>query len=113
MEQNYQYTADYTIEKLQECLTELKKIKLDNAGPPSQNEKLKRELGIFNPDDIPVRKVKLVYNQSLFLNKVLIIKMFVQPQINGVDKKRKPINADQIHSSPEQDSQRQGEWTRL
>ncbi|XP_029344086.1 USP6 N-terminal-like protein isoform X1 [Acyrthosiphon pisum] len=91
LEQNYQLTADYTIEKLQECLVELKKNKLDNAGQPSQNEKLKRELGIFNPDDIPVRK-----------------KMFFQPQINGVGKIRKPINADQIHSSPEQDSQRQG-----
>lgn len=86
LEQNYQLTADYTIEKLQECLVELKKNKLDNAGQPSQNEKLKRELGIFNPDDIPVRK----------------------PQINGVGKIRKPINSDQIHSSPEQDSQRQG-----
>lgn len=39
--------------------------------------------------------------------------MLFQPQINGVGKIRKPINADQIHSSPEQDSQRQGEWTRL
>jgi len=60
LEQNYQHTADYTIEKLQECLIELKKYKLDNAGLPSPSEKLKRELGIFNPDDIPVRKVKLV-----------------------------------------------------
>lgn len=57
MEQNYQHTADYTIEKLQECLVELKKHKLDTAGPPSPNEQLKRPLGIFNPDDIPVRKV--------------------------------------------------------
>lgn len=57
MEQNYQHTADYTIDKLQECLIELKKNKLDNAGPPSSNEQLKRELGKFSPDDIPVRKV--------------------------------------------------------
>lgn len=62
MEQNYQHTADYTIEKLQECLVELKKHKLDTAGPPLPNEQLKRPLGIFNPDDIPVRKViKLNY----------------------------------------------------
>lgn len=59
LEQNYQHTADYTIEKLQECLVELKKNKLDTAGPPTQSEQLKRELGIFNPEDIPVRKVKL------------------------------------------------------
>lgn len=59
LEQNYQHSADYTIEKLQECLIELKKNKLDNAGLPSQNEQLKRELGIFNPDDIPVRKVSI------------------------------------------------------
>lgn len=69
MEQNYIHTADHTIEKLHECLVELKKNKLDNAGQPSQNERLKRELGIFNPDDIPVRKVKLVCSQSLFSNK--------------------------------------------
>lgn len=62
MEQNYQHTADYTIEKLQECLVELKKHKLDTAGPPSPNEQLKRPLGIFNPDDIPVRKVIKTYN---------------------------------------------------
>jgi len=61
LEQNYLHTADQTIEKLQECLVELKKHKLDSAGQPSQNERLKRELGIFNPDDIPVRKVKLVF----------------------------------------------------
>jgi len=91
LEQNYQHPADYTIEKLQECLVELKKNKLDNAGPPSPNEQLKRELGIFNPEDIPVRK----------------------PQINGVEKIRKPVNNERVNSSPEQDSQCQGEWTRL
>jgi len=82
---------------------------------------LKRELGIFNPDDILVRKVELInyylqykINILKFVVKYYIItKCLFQPQINGVGKKRKPINADQIHSSPEQDSQRQGEWTRL
>lgn len=70
------HTADYTIEKLQECLVELKKNKLDNAGQPSPNERLKRELGIFNPDDIPVRKVKLVCSQSIFYNKIRMLKMY-------------------------------------
>jgi len=37
----------------------LKKCKLDSAGPPLPNEQLKRPLGIFNPDDIPVRKVNI------------------------------------------------------
>jgi len=91
LEQNYQHSADLTILKLQECLVELKKNKLDKAGPPSPNEELKRELGIFNPDDIPVRK----------------------PQTNGAEKIRKPINNDGVNSSPEQNSQCQGEWTRL
>lgn len=68
MEQNYQYSADYTIEKLQECLVELKKNKLDNAGPPSSSEQLKRELGKFNPDDIPVRKVLHIPSLLLFCN---------------------------------------------
>lgn len=36
-----------------------------------------------------------------------------QPQTNGVEKVRKPVNNDRVNSSPEQDSQRQGEWTRL
>lgn len=67
LEQNYQHTADYTIDKLQECLVELKKNKLDNAGPPSSSEQLKRELGKFNPDDIPVRKVFYI---SLYLCKL-------------------------------------------
>lgn len=69
MEQNYVHTADHTIEKLQECLAELKKYKLDNAGQPSPNERLKRELGIFNPDDIPVRKVQPVCVNDYFLMK--------------------------------------------
>lgn len=73
LEQNYQHTADYTIIKLQECLIELKKNKLDNAGPPSPNEKLKRELGIFNPDDIPIRKViQLLYRINLNINYKII-----------------------------------------
>lgn len=72
MEQNYQHSADLTIIKLQECLVELKKNKLDKAGPPSPNEELKRELGIFNPDDIPIRKVikltfSIIHNYSLKL----------------------------------------------
>lgn len=36
-----------------------------------------------------------------------------KPQTNGAEKIRKPINNDGINSSPEQDSQCQGEWTRL
>lgn len=35
-----------------------------------------------------------------------------QPQTNGVEKIGKPNNNERV-SSPEQDSQRQGEWTRL
>ncbi|XP_050431814.1 USP6 N-terminal-like protein [Adelges cooleyi] len=86
LEQNYQYSPDFTMEKLQECLVELKKSKLDTAGQPSQNEQLKRELGVFNPKDIPVRK----------------------PQTNGVDKTRQTTHADRVPSSPEQDLQYQG-----
>lgn len=72
LEQNYQYSADLTIIKLRECLVELKKNKLEKAGPPSPNEELKRELGIFNPDDITVRKVAkpsycIIENNSLKL----------------------------------------------
>jgi hypothetical protein len=73
LEQNYQHSADHTIEKLQECLTELKKNKLDNAGPPSPNEQLKRELGIFNPDDIPLRKV---IKKAIIINKKVKLKFF-------------------------------------
>ncbi|XP_050542270.1 USP6 N-terminal-like protein [Daktulosphaira vitifoliae] len=86
LEQNYQFSADYTIEKLQECLVELKKNKLDSAGQPSQNEQLKRELGVFNPNDIPVKR----------------------SQTNGIKNIKQAQNSDQVFSSPEQDSKYQG-----
>lgn len=90
----------------------MKKQKLDSAGPPLPNEQLKRPLGKFNPDDIPVKKVNLFL---IFINLINIILCFVwQPQTNGVEKLKKPITNERVNSSPEQDhSQFQGEWTRL
>lgn len=47
LEQSFEFDEDMTMESLQKCREELKKAKLDYAGPPPPQELPKRPFGLF------------------------------------------------------------------
>lgn len=47
LEQKFEFDEDVTMESLQRCMEELKKSKLDYAGPPPPHELPRRPFGLF------------------------------------------------------------------
>lgn len=62
LEQTYDFDEDITMESLQRCMEELRKAKLDYAGPPPSNELPKRPFGLFKE---PAFEQKVTLNLRL------------------------------------------------
>lgn len=83
LEQTYDFDEDITMESLQRCMEELRKAKLDYAGPPPSNELPKRPFGLFKE---PAFEQKVTLNLHLiqiqsWLSIWYLIKLYAKKQI--------------------------------
>ncbi|KAG8297595.1 hypothetical protein J6590_031637 [Homalodisca vitripennis] len=61
LEQNYEFEEDVTMESLQKCMEELRKAKLDYAGPPPSHELPKRPFGLFKEPAFEQKQVPISF----------------------------------------------------